>query len=185
MKNLAFTAMGAVLVLGACSKTDTYEPNVDEAIAVEDTTNAVTPGTTAAGTIDSAFITEAMQGDNAEVAIGQLAQAEGSSQKVKDFGRLLVDDHGSHKQELITLAGTAGVPVTDEPSAEGKANLEKLKALSGAEFDKQFKAMMIEDHTKDIAKYERQTASSDAQTAALARKTLPTLRKHLDAANGL
>ena len=53
-----------------------YEPNVDEAIAVENTTNAVTPGTTAAGTIDSAFITEAMQGDNAEVAIGQLAQAE-------------------------------------------------------------------------------------------------------------
>lgn len=185
MKNLGLTAMGAVLVLGACSKTDTYEPNVDEAIAIEDSTNAVTPGTTAAGTIDSTFIKEAMQGDNAEVAIGQLAQAQGSSQKVKDFGRLLVDDHGSHKQELKTLAATAGVAVTDEPSAEGKANLEKLKALSGAEFDEQFQAMMIEDHTKDIAKYERQAASSDQQTAALARKTLPVLRKHLDAANGL
>jgi putative membrane protein len=86
---------------------------------------------------------------------------------------------------LKTLAETAGVPVIDEPSAEGKANLQMLKALSGAEFDKQFKAMMIEDHTKDIAKYERQTASTDAQTAALAQKTLPTLRKHLDAANAL
>jgi putative membrane protein len=185
VKNLALTAVGAVLLLGACSKTDTYEANVDEAIATENTTSDMTPDTAAAGMIDSAFITDAMQGDNAEVAIGQLAQAQGTSQKVKDFGRLLVDDHGSHKQELKTLAGTAGVAVTDEPSAEGKANLVKLKALSGAEFDKQFKAMMIEDHTKDIAKYEKQAASSDAQTAALAQKTLPVLRKHLDAANAL
>jgi putative membrane protein len=176
--------MGAVLLLGAC-RTDSSESNVDEAIAVENTSNDMTAGTTATGTIDSAFLTDAMQGDNSEVAIGRLTQEQGTSQKVKDFGRLLVDDHGSHKEELKTLATTAGVAVTDEPSAEGKANLEKLKALSGAEFDKQFKAMMIEDHTKDIAKYEKQTASSDAKTAALAQKTLPTLRKHLEAAKAL
>lgn len=185
MKNVALTAMGAALLLGACSRSDRSEYNVDEAIPIENAATDMAPGTNAAGTIDSAFITEAMRGDNAEVSIGQLAQAQGTSSKVKDFGRLLVDDHGSHKQELKTLAATAGVPVTDEPSAEGKANLEKLKALSGADFDKQFKAMMIEDHTKDIAKYERQAASSEAQTAALAQKTLPVLRKHLDAANGL
>ena len=183
MKNVALTAMGAALLLSACSRSDRSEYNVGEALPVENAATDMVPGT--AGTIDSAFITEAMQGDNSEVAIGQLAQAQGTSQKVKDFGRLLVEDHGSHKEELKTLAGAADVPVTDEPSAEGKANLERLKALSGADFDKQFKAMMIEDHTKDIAKYERQAASSDAQTAALAQKTLPVLRKHLDTANGL
>jgi len=45
--------------------------------------------------------------------------------------------------------------------------------------------MMVEDHTKDITKYEKQAASADAQTAALAKKTLPTLRKHLDVAKAL
>lgn len=75
--------------------------------------------------------------------------------------------------------------VTDELSDEAKANLEKLKALHGAAFDKQFKAMMVEDHQKDIAKYEQQAKSQDAQTAALAQKTLPVLRKHLDAAKAL
>jgi putative membrane protein len=64
-------------------------------------------------------------------------------------------------------------------------NLEKLKALHGAEFDKQFKTMMVDDHKKDIAKYEKQASSGDPQTAALAQKTLPTLRKHFDAANAL
>jgi putative membrane protein len=126
-----------------------------------------------------------MKGDNGEVAIGRLAAAQGQSQGVKDFGNLLVTDHGAHKQELASLAQAAGAPVTDDPSDEAKANLEKLKALRGAEFDKQFKAMMIEDHTKDIAKYEKQASSGDSRTAALAQKTLPTLRKHLDAANAL
>jgi len=176
--------IGAVLALGACNRTDTATSNADEVAVTNDTaSNIADTGTT--GAVDAAFVTEAMQGDNSEVAIGQLAQTKGTSQKVKDFGKLLVDDHGAHKEELRTLAGTAGLPVTDEPTPEGKANLDKLKALSGTEFDKQFKSMMIEDHTKDIAKYEKQAASGDAQTAALAQKTLPTLRKHLDTANAL
>ena len=44
---------------------------------------------------------------------------------------------------------------------------------------------MIEDHRKDIEKYEKQSDSPDAETADLATKTLPTLRKHLEAANAL
>ena len=179
MKILTLTTLAAVLVVGACNKTDTAD---DVAL-----TNGTTAGTTVAPAdgVDAAFVVEALQGDNSEVAIGQLALAQGQSQKVKTFGKLLVDDHGSHKQELRSLAEANSLEVTDEPSAEGKANFEKLKALSGADFDKEFKAMMVEDHTKDIAKYEKQAASDHAQTAALAQKTLPILRKHLEDANAL
>ena len=37
--------------------------------------------------------------------------------------------------------------------------------------------MMVEDHTKDIGKYEKQASSGDADTAALAQKTLPDSSK--------
>ena len=187
MKCLTLMAAASILALGACNKTDTSATDTGNNVAMTDeaSTNATETNASAGATVDSAFLTEAMQGDNGEVAIGQLARTKGASQKVKDFGKLLVDDHGAHKQELKTLAASSGVSTTDEPTPEAKANLDKLKGLSGAEFDKQFKAMMIEDHTKDIAKYERQASSGDAQTAALAKKTLPTLRKHLDAANAL
>ena len=184
MKTHVLTALAAVLTLAACNRSEPAAPD-SEAASTEDMTNAAAGTATETATIDSAFVTEAMKGDNGEVAIGQLAQAQGESQAVKDFGKLLVSDHGAHKQELAALAQTAGVPVTSEPTEEGKANLEKLKALHGGAFDKEFKAMMVEDHTKDIAKYEKQANSGDAQTAALAQKTLPTLRKHLDAANAL
>jgi len=151
----------------------------------DEATTAAEANAVEAAVIDTAFVMDAVKGDNGEVAIGQLAQAKGQSQAVKDFGKLLVSDHGAHKQELASLAQSANVPVTDEATDEAKANLEKLTGLSGAEFDKQFKTTMVEDHQKDIERYEKQANSSDPQTAALAQKTLPTLRKHLEVAKGL
>ncbi len=44
---------------------------------------------------------------------------------------------------------------------------------------------MVEDHNKDIANYEKQASSGNGKTAALAKDTLPTLRKHLELAKGL
>jgi putative membrane protein len=183
MKTHALTAVAALLALAACSRS---EPANDQVAVSNDFNSPIeeNAGTGTAG-IDSAFVTDAIKGDNGEVAIGQLAQANGQSQAVKDFGKLLASDHGAHKQELAALASSAGISVTDEPTDEAKGNLKKLKALHGAEFDKQFKVMMVEDHKKDIAKYEQQASSGDPQTSALAKKTLPTLRKHLDAANAL
>ena len=184
MKSHALTAVAAVLAVAACNRSEP-EADLNQIVVSDDVSNETASASTEPGAINSAFVTDAIKGDNGEVAIGQLAQAQGQSQAVKDFGKLLVSDHGAHKQELAALAQTAGVPVTNEPTDEAKANLEKLKGLRGADFDKQFKTMMVEDHTKDIAKYEKQASSGDTQTAALAQKTLPTLRKHLDAANAL
>jgi putative membrane protein len=178
---LTFTA---VLALTACNRSEPEAP-ADDTDVSNYVANSAEETSADSAKIDAAFVTEAVKGDNGEVAIGELAQAQGESQAVKDFGKLLVSDHGSHKQELVTLAQTAGVPVPDDPTEEAQANLGKLKALHGAAFDKEYKTMMIEDHTKDIAKYEKQVTSGDAQTAALAQKTLPTLRKHLDTANSL
>lgn len=178
-------AIGAV-ALSACQN-NSADTAANNDVAITNTTDSDTnvTGTAAAGTLDTAFVTEAIQGDNSEVAIGQLATERGSSQATKDFGKLLTTDHGAHKAKLAALANGAGVTVPSDPSAEGNANLEKLRGLSGAEFDRAFKSAMVEDHQKDIAKYEKQASSGDAQTAALARETLPTLRKHLAAAQAL
>ena len=37
-------------------------------------------------------------------------------------------------RELVALASSAGIATTEEPSEEGKANLDKLEGLSGAAF---------------------------------------------------
>lgn len=190
MKTLRFVLLVSACMVAACQKNgEANEAAVNdqtvgaENIAIDNGTASMT--NTSASNADSAFVTEGMQGDNGEVAIGNLAATKASSQAAKDFGKMLATDHGAHKQKLAALASSAGIPTTDEPSEEGKANLDKLKGLSGAAFDKAFKQAMIDDHQKDIAKYEKQASSGDPQTSALAKETLPTLRKHLATAQSL
>ena len=41
---------------------------------------------------------------------------------------------------------------------------------------------MVADHKKDISEYKRESAKRNSLVADLATQTLPTLQKHLDAA---
>ena len=130
------------------------------------------------------FLKDAIQGDNSEIALGQLAQQKASNAKVKDFGKTLVSDHTVAKQEASTLAKTLGVTPSDEPTAEAKDEQDKLSKLSGADFDKEFASYMVKDHQKDIQEFQDQAKAND-QTSALANKQLPTLQKHLQMAQAL
>ena len=186
MKRITCVTIAMGLVLAACGKdNDDAVANADVAVATNDMGTANDMGNAMTTTADTAFLTDAMKGDNGEVAIGKLAVAQGMSQKAKDFGTMLATEHGAHKDKVGALLTSAGGMASDEATDEGKANLAKLTPLKGAEFDKAFKAAMIEDHQKDIAKYEKQAAGSDAATAALAKDTLPTLKKHLETAKAL
>lgn len=193
IRTLTLTA-AAVLALAACKKTTetnnmaALDLNATDNIAMTantPATNEAGTNTAAAGQVDADFVTSSIKGDTAEVAIGQLATTKGSTKAVRDFGQMLVTDHGAHKQKLIDLANTAGIAVPTEPADEGHANLLKLQALSGTTFDKTFEQMLVDSHHKGIAKNEKQAASGDAQTAALAKATLPVLKKHLANAEAL
>lgn len=131
------------------------------------------------------FLAEAAQGDQAEVEMGKLAQTHGLSAKVRGYGETLVTDHGGHRPKVVALAKAKGVKVPTAVNAEQKAAFLHLSQMQGAAFDTAFKAHMIEDHQKDIAKYRAQLTSADADTAALARETLPVLERHLELARAL
>ena len=134
----------------------------------------------------TAFLTDAMKGDNGEVRVGKLAAEKGSSQGVKDYGTMLATDHGAHRAKLATLAGTMNMTATDETKPEADELYAKLQKLSGKDFDKAFVDGMVEDHKKDIAAYEDEAKSSDpAPVLSLANETLPTLKKHLATAQDL
>jgi len=175
----------ALAACGSRNDADNVAGADDLNATVSNDMNSAADMNTAAGTVDSAFLTDAMKGDNSEVALGKIAQSKGSSQGVKDLGTMLVTDHGAHKTEVAGIAQQNGVAVTDDIMDEAKTLETKLNGLSGAAFDKAFVDAAVEDHQKDIAKYEAQAKSGDATTAALANKTLPTLRKHLETAQKL
>jgi putative membrane protein len=133
---------------------------------------------------DQHFLTEAIQGDLAEVKMGELAQQKGRSEAAKQFGQMLQQDHSQHLDKAKTMAQQSGLAVPSEPNAKQKAMYDRLSRLSGAQFDEQFARAMVKDHKEDIGEYQKE-AKSKGPLANFAQQTLPTLQKHLQTAEKL
>ena len=130
------------------------------------------------------FLTAAIEGNLAEVQMGQLAQKNGSSAGVKSFGQMLEKDHAEANQKATAAASTLSVTPPTAPNRKQKADYDRMAKLSGAAFDTAFAKHMVEDHKKDIKEYEGEAKKKDA-AGNYANETLPTLRKHLETAQGL
>jgi len=133
---------------------------------------------------DDSFLKQAMQGDMAEVQMGQLAQQKGANDKVKQFGQMLESDHSQNLEKAKSVAQEIGMTPPESVNAEQKATDDKLSKPTGQGFDKEFAQHMVQDHRKDISKFEQQSKKSGS-VANFAQETLPVLKKHLEMAESL
>ena len=130
------------------------------------------------------FLKKAIEGNYAEVQMGQLAQKNGQSDGVKQFGQMLSTDHSAANQKAIDAAKAMSVTPPDGPNAKQKADYDKMTKMTGAQFDRAFATHMVADHQKDIAEYKKQSKQSDA-AGDYAKGQIDTLQKHLDTAKSL
>jgi len=134
---------------------------------------------------DMKFVHKAAMGGMAEVKLGQLAQEKASSDDVKKFGQMMIDDHTKANDELKSMAQSKSM---DLPTDLGKhqKDYDKLSSLSGSDFDKAYVDMMVKDHKEDVSEFEKEAnKGDDAEIKAWAAKTLPTLQMHLQHAQDL
>lgn len=191
MKRLTISALvlaSAGLAVAGCSSKSTDTTTTDSTTAATDTTAAATPaaGQAIADSHVASFLTDAAETDNDEIKIGGLAASQGSSQAVKDFGKMLVDDHAKHKAQGAQIATSMGVAPTDMTTPEGDAEYQKLQGMKGADFDKEFASAMVSGHQQAIDKFQQEASSKDpAQVTDFAKQSLPTLQAHLDTAKKL
>ena len=125
---------------------------------------------------DQHFMTEAIQGDLSEVKMGKLAQEKGQEDNVKEFGKMLEQDHSEHLQKAQQIADKNGLKAPTEPNAKQQRMYQKLSGLPGSKFDAAFARDMVNDHEMDISKY-RKEASSNSDLADFAKETVPVLQK--------
>lgn len=130
---------------------------------------------------DSSFVMEAAVGSMLEVEAGNLAQQNASNQRVKDYGAMMVRDHGQANNELKSLVSARGVMLPDSLPAAQRKHIESMRKLTGKAFDTHYVSMMKDDHRKDIEKFEKEANSGkDTEIKNWASKTLPTLKMHRD-----
>jgi putative membrane protein len=131
------------------------------------------------------FLAEAAQSDMAEVDVGKLAEQKAQDEDIREYGGMLVSEHQAHVAKVRDLATDLSVTLPTEPTAMQKQTYERLSRLTGAEFDREFIAQMVNNHRMAIEKYQVQTRSDDPDVATLAKDTLPALERHLAMAQTL
>ena len=129
---------------------------------------------------DTKFAAGAAVGGMEEVELGRLAAQKGASDEVRQFGQRMVDDHSKANQDLTAVASAKGLALPAALDAKHQGEVQKLSALSGDKFDQEYVGMMVKDHKKDVAEFQKEsTDGADADIKAFAARTLPVIQEHL------
>jgi putative membrane protein len=133
------------------------------------------------------FVKEVAISDMFEIESNKLAQAKGNTAE-KSFASQMVTDHTTTSTELEALVSggkvKAELPAGLDSSHQNK--LDKLKGASGKDFSSDFDSMQVSAHKDAVSLFERYAnGGENADLKNWAGKTLPTLKHHLEMAQGL
>jgi len=149
---------------------------------------AVCPGAVLSEQLESpvspeAFLKKAAQGQQAEIALGQLASKKATDPQVKQFGAHMIEDHQKASQEVQQLASREGIQLPSQMSEKHKQKQQQFSQLSGKEFDRAYMMYMLRNHMIDVTEFEQQApAIKDPQVQQWAAGALPILKQHLQQA---
>ena len=149
-----------------------------------DSSEAKSPGVPATEVSgdDAKFAVAAANGGMAEVELGKLAQDQGTTMQVRDFGAMMVKDHSTINDEMKGLADSKHIVLPDSLNNEEKKLKADLMAKKGKDFDKAYVDAMIEDHEKDIKDFEQAAKIVKyPEMQVFIKKNLPVLKMHLAA----
>ena len=186
MKKTCLAGVICLASLAACNnnKTDSNTTTTDTSAQRMDTAAAPAMDTLAKTNVmnpDNEFASEAADGGMLEVKLGQLAKEKGSAASVKELGSMMATDHGKAGDELKVVAQKNNMSLPTALSAKNQKTYDDLAAKKGADFDKAYAAMMVDDHNEDIPKFQSEADNGqNADLKAFAAKTLPTLKHHLE-----
>jgi putative membrane protein len=153
---------------------------------------SIVPAFAGQGPTDPQIAAIVVTANQVDVDAGKLAQDRSTSKDVKQFAKLMVDDHNGVNQAAVDLV--TRLKVKPEPNATsaslqkgGDENLASLKKLNGAAFDKAYVAHEVVYHQAVLDAVDKVLipSASNADLKALLVKVRPAFVAHLDHAKHL
>jgi putative membrane protein len=135
---------------------------------------------------DQAFMKKAEDRSIRERNLARVAMQRTRNSDVRDFAKMIVDDHTKDLHNIVNLMESKGIPQPKNmPEVKHEAE-GMLNNLSGAAMDRAFIDAMIKDHERDIAEFTKEVRSGeDPAVRDYAAHALETLQKHLQKAQEL
>ena len=133
---------------------------------------------------DKTFVGKVSQGGMYEVEASKVAQRKAGAQDVKDVANTEVHDHELVNRELKRIATAAGISVAGKLNAEFQARLDKLKAVSGTDFDAAYITDMQSIHDKDEKLFAQEAMEGTGDFKTFAAKTDLIVKRHIGLLHG-
>ena len=144
-------------------------------------TFAVDAQAESASAFEQSYLYEATEGQQAEVALGQMAVQKASSDRVKQYGARMMQDHRRISEELGKLTSQEGIRETGELNMPHQRIQRMLSQLSVKEFDKVYMSFMVQDHMKVIGVWEQRAPTlTDPKVKHWMADLLPIVKDHLE-----
>ena len=164
------------------------QANADENLTAEETSalGNDTAASSAMPTDAAGFAGAVAASDMFEIQSAELAAEKAQSADVKSFAAQLRKDHEKSTADLKTAAASSNVTVAPALDDEKQGMLDKLKAASGADFDKQFVEMQKTAHQNALNLLQSYASSGDNPALKdFATKASKVVQGHLDHVNGM
>jgi putative membrane protein len=130
---------------------------------------------------EAKFMVNAAEISYEEIELARLAQSNAKNNNVKEIAKMMEKDHSQFLTELKELALAKQVTLPETTTSKGQNARTRLADKTGADFDKQYCDMAVDNHEKAIKDFIKATEDcEDAQVKNWAVKSLVTLRSHLD-----
>jgi putative membrane protein len=161
----------------------TGNPASNQATPMQQQPSGTNPGMAATQMSPQQFALTAGSANKFEVMEGELALAQASDPKLKEFARMMVKDHTVALQELQAAAKAANIVLPPDIALDAmhQAKINAIKNRKGAEFDQAYRTDQVQAHQQAMAILDTYaTAGGNAALKAWAAKSLPMVRKHLE-----
>lgn len=128
---------------------------------------------------DTEFLEKAAFGGYAEVQLGQLAAKKGTAEEIKKFGHRMIHDHTALNAELKPFIEQAGIAPPTQLDKKDQDEYDKLNALSGDNFDREYISFMVKDHHADLREFRKEeSTTTDAPLKAAVAKGETVIAQH-------
>lgn len=134
--------------------------------------------------VDRLFALAAMQGNNAEIDMAELALKRGSANEVKSYAGKMIAEHKGLMDEMIPiLQRVLTSPPSERLAPADQLAMRHLESVKPVDFDQIYVMQQIGGHLATLTAFQTEADNgTNAQLKELVRKWTPTIQAHLELA---
>jgi putative membrane protein len=190
-KLLSILFIGCICAFAACNSSNNSN-SVDSAQNINDSMlpdsnsmdNSMSTGPVSQE--DADWAAKVANANMTEVELSKVAQTKATSDRLKNFADMMVNDHTAAGDKLKQLAASKNITLPASLDGDSQKMLDDLNKKSGKDFDKAYTKDMVDGHKDAVDAFQK--GSNDLQDADLknfATQTLPTIQMHRDSINAI